>query len=205
MEGNEKNNAKPVLRLKRQKQLVRQRKRSVVSKCCPLKLLLTDHCNLAVDYCPAGHFMKKKSECVPCHRGQYREANTDVSSCISCPALHTTLEEGSTQIKDCVCERNTFLNQKNKCQNCPLGAESEPGSFSEHHCKCPLGTTSDPTYSFCTRKWRILAVFSRLIDSSLACPKGTFGGSGRRLGCSLCPEWWTTSKPGAKVESECCK
>ncbi len=76
------------------------------------------------EMCRKGYTCKKGSTAgLPCLIGTYNDrlGAVDKSSCLQCPERRTTVSEGATDVKDCVCSRGYYVDMREECIACTEG------------------------------------------------------------------------------------
>ena len=83
------------------------------------------NCSCNVGY--GGRWQGVNLECVPCDIGYYKEW-IGSSACAPCPARSSTMDEGSDEIEDCLCNKG-YTGPYDACEVCERGKyKDQPGS-----------------------------------------------------------------------------
>ena len=151
-----------------------------------------------------------KPICTPCPKGSYLPSvyGMGIESCVMCPSMQSTKDEGATSLQNCLCPatmakdpvRGTcvgcspmqYVDPKNTslCLDCPSNAIAQSGAASVSQCLCLQGF-----YSLSVKADTLKCV---------PCPRGTYSSYASSNGfCAPCPVGSTTFRVGSTKLSAC--
>eukprot|EP00961_Rhodomonas_salina_P168519 2271480-Rhodomonas_salina.1 len=128
--------------------------------------------------CPDGHYLDTHAErCVACPHATYQPHNNTETACMQCTDYSNTVSEGSTSVRECICDEN-FRQTSNGTCVCVAGRQFNNMS---HECiECTVSTYKNEdmdTCEQCPQDMRTLAIASDDISDCICNPTFVYNAS----------------------------
>ncbi|EKX33343.1 hypothetical protein GUITHDRAFT_120460 [Guillardia theta CCMP2712] len=158
--------------------------------------------------CQSGYYKnyQGKGPCVACAIGFYMQtaASVTIDDCLPCPALTTTLANGSSLISSCLCQVGYYKDQisDNACTPCPSDTFSaQIGAVASTTCKPCFTYAKSAAGSYeCSCVPGYYRSYSDVLGYCLPCPSGTYYDIALKS-CQNCPA--STYNPDIAVIGAC--